>query len=291
MIKVKCDTLKESVDSLSRSIEEYRKLVHQYQLEYEQIGQHWRSKNVNPIYLEMQTNVSDAEKWTTQVQLEVEAFQFVLDSYERVGNHIECKLENKEYVLRKYNLLILDIEKTIQNYRRVNSVPSYSIMNAMRHQRQDLASLKTSLEELRKGIKVHLETVEEVERQMAKKLDQILYIKSTSKSFLEESMSWNASVQGIVYDVEEINLSTQKLDSYLSDEEFLIKKITYYLQEIVHGYQTDNTDKVVQMHDSFLSLLQSVYEQNKKFTNRAKQSILDYREMIQKNVHNMEDVC
>ncbi len=287
MIRIKCAELGTTIDQMKRVVEEYEQNTREIHWIFEELSHYWWSNKTKDYYMRIQENELDIQKVVYGLRKELVAFEVALMQYEKFGDVIECDIESKDYILRRYDSLIGRIENTMYDYSHL-TVPEMNIRSSIDAQNQRLKREAEKLATIKGKTRLQVEKIELIENQLRNSLRDISEVKTEADLTFEEVANGEFSSQS-AFDLEKSRLASSQLEPRLADETSLIQKLKFFMNEIPRFYDTPTMRMVREINQTFILSLERIAENNRYFKRYIDENSREYQELIEKNIQNLEE--
>lgn len=273
---------------MKKILEDYENNAREIHWIFEELSHYWWSNKTKSYYLRIQENELDVQKVVFGLRKELLAFDNALIQYAKFGDIVECDPENKDYILRRYDNLIGHMENTMNHYSHL-TVPATHLQWNLGEQKKGLKSEVEKLVTIKSKTKLQVEKIELIENQLRNSWKDIFQVKTEENSTFENVTEGDFSSK-YAFDAEQVKLASNKLEPRLLEEEKLIQKLSFYMEELPQFYNTPNSKTIVEINNTFLLSFRRIAESNAYFKRYLDENNREYRDLVAKNIHNLEEL-
>lgn len=241
-MEINLKQIKKKINDLKSLIDEYEEIFLNLYKELENMEFYWRD-NYSEIFIkDVREKKQKIKINLEELQEVVMIYQYILESYSKLGEIITATTNNKEKVVTKYDNYINKINNilTLYNQLDLNSFPNESQIILL--QKEKLVKNKQKVIQLKQQTQQLLLDIEKIEEEVKMKISKIDFeiIQDTIQKDIQINTR-NFTKHSYNMDTNQIEIYSNKIEMYNREEQLNIEKIIKELIEINTYYRTKNT--------------------------------------------------
>lgn len=254
MFKINNVELSRIIHSLSEMINNLESYLYLYNQEYDLVFTYWKNHQSIALSLKTDENAQNMKKLLHFLKDEIKLLKSFTLKCQPYGKIIE--ITPKGYTTIDYN----------REEKERLAFESGKNLSVLERRRRILA----------------------IDRKFQRSLNSLNLVK-ISRDTSRESLKFYFKEE-YRFHLPEVESSYFKLTSFSLEEEKILKRIKFYLQEISEYYLGEGSSSLEVIHNSIVQSLDSIYAAQQDYLQQLKTVITEYREMTKKNISNMESI-
>lgn len=272
---------------LSNTIDYYITNQDNMEFKYKDILAHWINNKAVSFFVKVDANNLESRKLINSLQELLKVFELLTDKYNQVGSYIECDLQSNDYIKDKLNNYIQRLNVAYNSMNNLGDISFYSKSDSLRTIRKNILNETETMKNISDSIKGTYSSIIEIEKELGNRLNNITVPKVNSDDVTPNT---NHVKNEMRVDVDELELSSKKLDYYIKQQITSINDIEKYLNGISSSYNSHNSSKLVELNSQICSSLKKCYNNNVQYLSQVKLTIQDAIELEQMNISNWENM-
>lgn len=173
-----------NVGELNNHILELNRIIDDYNLTYlnlfnsiNQLSDSWVGDMATNFFSSMEKEKNETLEIINRIKKEKEIYKYIYDSYKTLGKKIKCNLDAKEIIVTKIDNCIDKTKEINMIYQSIDVTKNYDERDSIVKKKQDMIKVLDIFNKIKNNIKTTYSKIEEIEREVSRKLDNIEYIK------------------------------------------------------------------------------------------------------------------
>lgn len=181
---VKVDSIKTECDRLNSLIEDYNMTILNMYNELSFSENYWRDRHSMLFFDNIKTEKRKNLNFVTELRNYKDTLNYLVKSYQAIGNKIDCTLKNKDSVIGKFDQYLNKLDSIISTYNRLNLYFCPREASYLNYERSLLEADYNRMNAIRSNVKKTFEKIQSIENEVKLRLSRINieYIKETDIS-------------------------------------------------------------------------------------------------------------
>lgn len=283
MIKINVDETKKYLDIITNLVKKYKEKHEEIEFEYNNIVLNWKN-NKAPVFF---TLINDNQllniKSICMLESELKVLKRVINKYSEISKEVECNLEQKDYIISKFDNILSRIDNILIKFNELGSMPFYSNKLNILNENSKLKNERANIENIKEKIKEKYSYIEQVEDDL-----NSFSMENVSIFIKNELLTPKKVTDKYQFNINEVRVSNKKLISYFNNQSDIINKIKFNFNEMSKHYESKKFSNILQYNKKIFSNLKNVNQVNKKIYRNINDICDDYEQMILQNISNLE---
>lgn len=166
------NNLKIEHEKRNKLITDYEEINLNLYNQLKEVLNYWIDNNALVFKEKLEKEALEIKEFIEKIKSVEEVYQFIIKKYETIGNQIQINLSEKQTVINEFNNYLNHLTQIINKYNALNLTfcPTESML--LKNQRNKLIEDKKQLETVKSKILAYFENIEEIEKEIANKLDK-----------------------------------------------------------------------------------------------------------------------
>lgn len=173
MLTINTQTIQKETLSFENLINKYESIYLDLFKELDMTKESWQdnlSLQFNEkIYLEK----LDTNKLINQFKDIADIYQYIYESYKKIGKKIAYNLEAKDKILNQITYNIEELTKVCEEYNNINFSFYYPERNSILNQRQKIITMLNSSKNIKQQCKTFYSNIEKIEQEIHQRLEKL----------------------------------------------------------------------------------------------------------------------
>ena len=188
MLDIDTVELKNNINNLNSLINEYEEIELNIFNQLKDSCKYWQDNVSNRFDNEMYYEKLETNLLIDTLKQKKELFNYIYNRYESIGKKIKCNLNNKDFILRTISDCCNQLTNIINSFNRIDMSINYSGKSTIQSQKQKMVSLKTSLSQIKRSTSSMYNKLENIEKDINKKIKELDTIKIRNFEFKKISI-------------------------------------------------------------------------------------------------------
>ncbi len=177
MVEVDIKELEEQLNELNQVIQDYEYYSNQIYHEFQNVSFHWNDHRKQKLFLFVDTEKKKSQQIITDLKQQYQIYLQTYKNYCEIGKKIQCNLDAKEFVLRKIDLVINQVEEILTRYDNLGDLSFFRFREKIYNEKEILRNQLEILYEIRKIVKEKYAQIERIESKTQQELSKNTILK------------------------------------------------------------------------------------------------------------------
>lgn len=283
MVKINVEEVKKYLDIITNLLSKYREKHEKIEFEYNNMVLNWKNNKAPVFFALINDNQLLNIKLICTLESEIKVLSRVINKYLEIATKIECNLEQKDYLISKFDNILNKIDNILTKFNELGDISFCSNKLNILNEKSKLKSDKVNIESIKDKIKEKYSYIEQVEKDL-----NSFSMEDINISIKNELLIPKKVVDNYKFNIDEVRVSNKKLIAYFNSQADIMSKIKANFNEMSKYYTSKNFSNLLQYNESIFSNLENVNQINKKIYRNINDICDDYEQMIIQNINNLE---
>ena len=283
MVKINVDEVKKYLDIITNLLSKYREKHEKIEFEYNNMVLNWKNNKAPVFFALINDNQLLNIKLICTLKSEIKVLSRVINKYLEIATKIECNLEQKDYLISKFDNVLNKIDNILTKFNELGDISFCSNKLNILNEKSKLKSDKANIESIKDKIKEKYSYIEQVEKDL-----NSFSVEDINISIKNELLIPKKVVDNYKFNIDEVRVSNKKLIAYFNSQADIMSKIKANFNEMSKYYTSKSFSNLLQYNESIFSNLENVNQINKKIYRNINDICDDYEQMIIQNINNLE---
>ena len=283
MVKINVDEVKKYLDIITNLLSKYREKHEKIEFEYNNMVLNWKNNKAPVFFALINDNQLLNIKLICTLESEIKVLSRVINKYLEIATKIECNLEQKDYLISKFDNVLNKIDNILTKFNELGDISFCSNELNILNEKSKLKSDKANIESIKDKIKEKYSYIEQVEKDL-----NSFSVEDINISIKNELLIPKKVVDNYKFNIDEVRVSNKKLIAYFNSQADIMSKIKANFNEMSKYYTSKSFSNLLQYNESIFSNLENVNQINKKIYRNINDICDDYEQMIIQNINNLE---
>lgn len=283
MVKINVDEVKKYLDIITNLLSKYREKHEKIEFEYNNMVLNWKNNKAPVFFALINDNQLLNIKLICTLESEIKVLSRVINKYLEIATKIECNLEQKDYLISKFDNVLNKIDNILTKFNELGDISFCSNKLNILNEKSKLKSDKANIESIKDKIKEKYSYIEHVEKDL-----NSFSMEDINISIKNELLIPKKVVDNYKFNIDEVRVSNKKLIAYFNSQADIMSKIKANFNEVSKYYTSKSFSNLLQYNESIFSNLENVNQINKKIYRNINDICDDYEQMIIQNINNLE---
>lgn len=283
MVKINVDEVKKYLDIITNLLSKYREKHEKIEFEYNNMVLNWKNNKAPVFFALINDNQLLNIKLICTLESEIKVLSRVINKYLEIATKIECNLEQKDYLISKFDNVLNKIDNILTKFNELGDISFCSNKLNILNEKSKLKSDKANIESIKDKIKEKYSYIEQVEKDL-----NSFSVEDINISIKNELIIPKKVVDNYKFNIDEVRVSNKKLIAYFNSQADIMSKIKANFNEMSKYYTSKSFSNLLQYNESIFSNLENVNQINKKIYRNINDICDDYEQMIIQNINNLE---
>lgn len=283
MVKINVDEVKKYLDIITNLLSKYREKHEKIEFEYNNMVLNWKNNKAPVFFALINDNQLLNIKLICTLESEIKVLSRVINKYLEIATKIECNLEQKDYLISKFDNVLNKIDNILTKFNELGDISFCSNKLNILNEKSKLKSDKANIESIKDKIKEKYSYIEQVEKDL-----NSFSVEDINISIKNELLIPKKVVDNYKFNIDEVRVSNKKLIAYFNSQADIMSKIKANFNEMSKYYTSKSFSNLLQYNESIFSNLENVNQINKKIYRNINDICDDYEQMIIQNINNLE---
>lgn len=283
MVKINVDEVKKYLDIITNLLSKYREKHEKIEFEYNNMVLNWKNNKAPVFFALINDNQLLNIKLICTLESEIKVLSRVINKYLEIAIKIECNLEQKDYLISKFDNILNKIDNILTKFNELGDISFCSNKLNILNEKSKLKSDKVNIESIKDKIKEKYSYIEQVEKDL-----NSFSMEDINISIKNELLIPKKVVDNYKFNIDEVRVSNKKLIAYFNSQADIMSKIKANFNEMSKYYTSKSFSSLLQYNQSIFSNLENVNQINKKIYRNINDICDDYEQMIIQNINNLE---
>ena len=283
MVKINVDEVKKYLDIITNLLSKYREKHEKIEFEYNNMVLNWKNNKAPVFFALINDNQLLNIKLICTLESEIKVLSRVINKYLEIAIKIECNLEQKDYLISKFDNILNKIDNILTKFNELGDISFCSNKLNILNEKSKLKSDKVNIDSIKDKIKEKYSYIEQVEKDL-----NSFSMEDINISIKNELLIPKKVVDNYKFNIDEVRVSNKKLIAYFNSQADIMSKIKANFNEMSKYYTSKSFSSLLQYNQSIFSNLENVNQINKKIYRNINDICDDYEQMIIQNINNLE---
>lgn len=286
MVDINVKEAKAKVNSLKEVLSSYKENHKAIEFEFNNMISNWKN-NKNPIFFSaVNDNQLTNIKLICKLEEELNTLNTSIEKYSELGKKIKCDLDQRDYILSKYNNIYNKISDILTKYYALGGMSFYNNNYKVIATIETMKNQKAEISNIRDKVSDKYQYIQSIETDLSS------VINSSKELTISNNLNYSTKeyTDDYEFNIEEVRLSNKKLSSLFSTQDDLINDIKNGFIELNDSYDSPSFNEILSYNTSIYESLNSVFKTNTELYSEVNDICDDYAAMIAENIRNWEGV-